>query len=117
AVGERDQHHAGLHRHQHVSQAVGGLGLGVSQVDRPAHRPRPGALRGKEAKPLQPLNGTFRCDASYLAFKKECAMRNLRLLSLLILAFAAPAFADEWTKQYAVGTRPELHVNADDAHL
>ena len=30
---QRDQHHAGLHRDQHVSQAVGGIGSDVSRID------------------------------------------------------------------------------------
>ena len=32
---ERDQHHAGIHRDQHVSQAVGGVGPGLRRPDRP----------------------------------------------------------------------------------
>ncbi len=44
-------------------------------------------------------------------------MHKLRFLSLVVLALAATTFADDWAKQYAVGSGAQLQVIADDAHL
>ena len=52
-VRERDQHHAGIHLHQHVSQDVGGQRDSVSRAHGPADSARYGAPRREEAEPVQ----------------------------------------------------------------
>src|ERR1019366_598654 len=52
---QRDQHHAGIHLDQHVSQAVGGDWRTVCGVDRPAHPVWVGTSCGEEAEPVQPV--------------------------------------------------------------
>jgi D-alanine-D-alanine ligase len=57
---ERDQHHAGIHRHQHVSQAVGRVRAGVCRPDRPADPTRHRAPRRQEEESVQPVIGCCR---------------------------------------------------------
>ena len=52
---ERDQHHARIYRHQHVSQTVGGVWTCVSGSDRPPDSARHRAPRRKEEKSIQPV--------------------------------------------------------------
>jgi len=45
-------------------------------------------------------------------------MRNVWLAALgLLLVPALPARGDEWTHQYALKGRPELHVTTDDGSV
>ena len=59
-VRQRDQHHAGVHVDQHVSQAVGGKRAEVSRADRPADPVWTGAPRREEAEPVQPMSRAMR---------------------------------------------------------
>ena len=52
---ERDQYHAGIHFHQHVSQIMGGIGSRVSRTDRKINEARYRTPRGKEEEPVQPV--------------------------------------------------------------
>lgn len=44
-------------------------------------------------------------------------MRNKLAVFLLVLLFAAVAFADDWSKSYQVQGRPQLVVDADDGNV
>jgi hypothetical protein len=44
-------------------------------------------------------------------------MRKLSLITLLAVALAGPAFADEWTQSYDVGNAPRLDLKAHDANI
>ena len=52
---ERDQHHARIHRHQHVSQAVGRVWPGICRPDRPADPTGHRAPRRQEEESVQPV--------------------------------------------------------------
>ena len=58
---QRDQHHARLHRHQHVSQTVGRDRSIVSRPDRPPDSTRHRTPRRQEAESVQPL----KCEAAW----------------------------------------------------
>src|ERR1700733_5964730 len=53
---ERNQHHAGVHCDQHVSQAVGGLGTRLSGADRQADPVGTGAARRQKEESVQPID-------------------------------------------------------------
>ena len=52
-LSQRDQHHARIHRDQHVSQAVGGVGPGLSGTDRAPDPAGAGTARREEEKSVQ----------------------------------------------------------------
>ena len=43
--------------------------------------------------------------------------RRLAICFVFALLLAAPAFADDWNRNYSVAGRPEVRVDADDGHV
>ncbi len=49
--------------------------------------------------------------------KRHLAMAAIAAAAVILLASAAPAYADDWSKTYQISVRADLHVSTDDGSV